>query len=297
MSARDLPITDLSLTELLTQEAGASSRVDAQARVDTGVLMGEGCVVHSGAVLPRGTRLGEGVKVGANAVIVQAEAGERPTTVDAGARIGANAVLLAGLSVGARAVVKPGAVVTRSVPTGAIVEGNPAAIVGYIDVVQQALLPLPGGARRVEERRERIVTTNVSGVTVHNLPLHADLRGDLTVGEFKRDVPFAPQRWFVVFGVPNREVRGEHAHRRCQQFLVCVRGSCSVVADDGQHKVEVALDGPQRGLYLPAMTWGIQYKHSPDAILLVFASEHYDGADYIREYSQFLAEVAGKAAA
>jgi dTDP-4-dehydrorhamnose 3,5-epimerase-like enzyme len=117
------------------------------------------------------------------------------------------------------------------------------------------------------------------------------LRGDLSVGEFQRDVPFAPQRYFIVWGVPNREVRGEHAHRKCHQFLVCVRGSCSVVADDGEHRAEVVLDGPQRGLYLPPLTWGIQYKHSVDAILLVFASDHYDSGDYIREYGQFLAEI------
>ncbi len=286
MSARDLP-----LTELLAQAAGPAARVDPTARVDPAALLGDGCHVQGGAVLARGTRLGRGVNVGPNAVFVEAEEGERPSQVADGVRIGANAVVHAGVTLGAKSRVKPGAVVTRSVPPGAIVEGNPAAITGYIDVVQQSLQTLPGRPAVVDERRQRVVTTHVRGVTVHNLPLHADLRGDLTVGEFHRDVPFAPQRYFIVFGVPNREVRGEHAHRRCQQFLICVRGSCSVVADDGQHKVEVALDGPQRGLYLPAMTWGIQYKHTPDAILLVFASDHYDGGDYIREYGQFLAEI------
>ena len=92
-------------------------------------------------------------------------------------------------------------------------------------------------------------------------------------------------------GVPGREVRGEHAHRRCKQFLVCVRGQFSVVADDGQQRVEVSLDSPNRGLYLPPMTWGIQYKHSADAVMLVFASDHYDASDYIRSYDQFIAEL------
>jgi carbonic anhydrase/acetyltransferase-like protein (isoleucine patch superfamily) len=265
-----------------------AARVDALARIEGGVELGDGCDVRSGAVLCAGTRLGAGVRVGANAVFVEPEAGQRACQVENQVQIGANAVLHAGITLGADARVRPGAVVTRSVPPGAIVDGNPAAIVGYVNMVPQALAPQRAAA---DDRQARIVTTNVRGVTVHNLPLHADLRGDLTVGEFGRDVPFAPQRYFIVLGVPNREVRGEHAHRRCQQFLVCVRGSCSVVADDGQQRVEVALDAPNRGLYLPAMTWGTQYKHSADAVLLVFASDHYDAADYIREYGQFLQAV------
>jgi hypothetical protein len=95
----------------------------------------------------------------------------------------------------------------------------------------------------------------------------------------------------MVFGVPNREVRGEHAHIECHQFLICARGDCAVIADDGRSKVEVLLDEPNKGLHLPPMTWGIQYKHSPDAVLLVFASHHYDAADYIRDYETFLQKV------
>lgn len=270
------------------QASSGATRIDALARVDEGAEIGEGCDVRSGAVLCAGTRLGAGVRVGPNAVFVEPEAGQGACCVEALVQIGANAVLHPGITIGADARVRPGAVVTRSVPAGAIVDGNPAAIVGYVNMVPQALAAPRASA---DDRQARIVATAVRGVTVHNLPLHADLRGDLTVGEFLRDVPFAPQRYFIVMGVPNREVRGEHAHRRCQQFLVCVRGSCSVVADDGQQRVEVALDAPNRGLYLPAMTWGTQYKHSPDAVLLVFASDHYDGADYIREYGQFMLAV------
>jgi dTDP-4-dehydrorhamnose 3,5-epimerase-like enzyme len=121
-----------------------------------------------------------------------------------------------------------------------------------------------------------------------------DLRGNLTVGEFARDIPFVPERYFMVFGVPNREVRGEHAHRECHQFLICVRGSCSVVADDGERRVEVLLDAPEKGLYLPPMTWGIQYKYTSEAVLLVFASHYYNAADYIRDYAQYLKSVAAR---
>jgi dTDP-4-dehydrorhamnose 3,5-epimerase-like enzyme len=145
--------------------------------------------------------------------------------------------------------------------------------------------------RRAGETRERIEALAPRGVTLHHFPVIPDLRGNLTVGEFQREIPFVPLRWFMVFGVPSREVRGEHAHRECHQFLICLSGSCSVVADDGRQRVEVVLDAPQRGLYLPPMTWGIQYKYSADAVLMVFASHHYDAADYIREYDEFLAAV------
>jgi dTDP-4-dehydrorhamnose 3,5-epimerase-like enzyme len=130
--------------------------------------------------------------------------------------------------------------------------------------------------------------TDVRGVTFHTFPVIPDLRGSLTVGEFERQIPFTPRRYFMVFSVPNREIRGEHAHITCHEFLLCVRGSCSVVADDGVRRVEVTLDAPNRGIHLPPMTWVVLYKYSSDALLLVFASHYYDPADYIRDYSDFL---------
>jgi hypothetical protein len=92
----------------------------------------------------------------------------------------------------------------------------------------------------------------------------------------------------MVFDVPSKETRGEHAHLSCEQFLICVRGSCRLLADDGIDRAEILLDSPDSGVYLPAMTWGVQYKYSEDAVLLVFASHYYDASDYIRDYSDFL---------
>jgi len=74
-----------------------------------------------------------------------------------------------------------------------------------------------------------------------------------------------------------------------------VRGSVAVVSDDGHGSEEVTLDAPNLGLYLPPMIWATQYKYSPDALLLVFASDHYDAADYIRDYDEFLALVSKRA--
>ena len=84
------------------------------------------------------------------------------------------------------------------------------------------------------------------------------------------------------------QTRGEHAHRVCHQFLLCVRGSCAVVADDGTRRQEFKLDRPDLGIHLPPLTWGVQYKYSADAVLLVFASEHYAADDYVRDYDEFL---------
>jgi UDP-2-acetamido-3-amino-2,3-dideoxy-glucuronate N-acetyltransferase len=290
MSARDLPESLAGDDRTLCAAVPASAAVDVRAHLEPGVVLGEHCVVRSGAYLARGTQLSDHVYIGPNVAFADAEGGLSPTVVEQGAHIGPNAVIAAGLRIARGARVRPGSVVLRSVPTGSIVEGNPAAIVGYVN----AGAPLPGRRRAVDDRESRMVTTVVKGVTVHNLPLHHDLRGDLSVGEFERDVPFSPQRYFLVLGVPGREVRGEHAHRECAQFLICVRGCMAVVADDGENRVEVMLDAANRGLYLPPMVWGTQYKHSDDAVLLVFASHHYDPADYIREYGDFMAAVRGR---
>ena len=129
--------------------------------------------------------------------------------------------------------------------------------------------------------------SRVKGVSVCDFPKISDLRGKLSVGEFEKSIPFPVKRYFLVFDVPSEETRGEHAHKECHQFLICVHGSCNVVADDGINREEFLLDQPNVGLYLPPMTWGVQYKYSNDAVLLVFASHYYDSVDYIRSYPEF----------
>lgn len=127
------------------------------------------------------------------------------------------------------------------------------------------------------------------------LPNIVDARGNLTVGEFGNQIPFEPKRYFIVYQVPLVEMRGEHAHRECHQFLVCVRGRISVAGDDGRERQEFILDRPDLGFYMPPLTWGGQFNYSPDAVLLVFASHFYDNADYIRNYDEFLRLVEARA--
>jgi UDP-2-acetamido-3-amino-2,3-dideoxy-glucuronate N-acetyltransferase len=138
------------------------------------------------------------------------------------------------------------------------------------------------------ETKVRTRRTGVRGVDIYRFPSVKDPRGDLTVGEFENDFPFRPKRYFIISGVPSGEIRGEHAHKQCHQFLICAYGHCSVTVDDGTTRLEVVLDKPSMGLYVPPMIWGRQWQYSADAALLVFASEHYDPNDYIREYSAFL---------
>lgn len=184
-------------------------------------------------------------------------------------------------------MVGAGAVVTRSVPPNAIVVGNPAKIMGYVDTASSDVANIKKTSPAVG-----VNPTQVAGVNIHKMPRVTDIRGSLTVGEFERNIPFDAKRYFMVFDVPSVETRGEHAHRECHQFLISVRGSCTVVADDGAHRQEFLLDRPDLGLHLPPMVWGIQYKYSADAVLLVFASHYYDDKDYIRNYSEFR-ELAG----
>jgi UDP-2-acetamido-3-amino-2,3-dideoxy-glucuronate N-acetyltransferase len=130
----------------------------------------------------------------------------------------------------------------------------------------------------------------VRGVEVYDLPAFHEHRGDLSVAEFKQDLPFEPQRYFLVHNVPEQEVRGQHAHRICQQFLICVGGSVTVLVDDGHRREEIRLQSPDRGLYVPARIWASQRGFSKGGALLVFASHPYEPQDYIRSYEQFLAE-------
>jgi hypothetical protein len=136
--------------------------------------------------------------------------------------------------------------------------------------------------------------TAVGGVEIFQFPWVNDSRGDLTVGEFESEFPFNPKRYFIISGVPSGEIRGEHAHLKCHQFLICAYGQCSVTVDDGSTRLEVQLSKPSVGIYLPPMVWGRQWQYSADAALLVFASELYDPADYIREYDTFIKLVRGR---
>jgi acetyltransferase-like isoleucine patch superfamily enzyme/dTDP-4-dehydrorhamnose 3,5-epimerase-like enzyme len=285
---------------------GTGTRIEAFARVLAGARIGAHChlcdhvfvehdvtvgnevTIKCGVYLWDGVELHDQVFVGPNAAFTNDKyprAGRPPehyarTIVCRAASIGANATLLPGVRIGEKAMVGAGAVVTRDVPPNAIVMGNPARITGYVETTLKPSVRSVAPTRAEESR--------VRGVRLIHLRHVEDMRGDLCITEWHRDLPFVPRRVFVVYNVPSARVRGEHAHKECHQCLVCMQGSVSVVVDDGDNREEHVLDQPWVGLYLPPRIWGIQYKYSRDALLMVFASHEYDAADYIREYEEFL---------
>jgi len=272
-------------------KVGANCNICDHTFLENDVVVGDRVTIKSGVQLWDGITLEDDVFVGPNATFTNDKFPRSRvyhqtfprTLVRKGASIGANATILPGITIGERAMVGAGAVVTRDIPPDTIVVGNPARIVGYVGAEEVPLNPSREPGAHPETRPSR-----VAGVIAHQLPLVQDLRGNLSFGEAARQVPFEIKRYFLVFGVPNQDIRGEHAHRKLQQFLICVHGSCSVVVDDGVTRQEYLLNNPSLGLYVPPMCWCVQYKYSSDAVLLVLASDFYDAADYIRDYAEFL---------
>lgn len=235
-----------------------------------------------------GVRLEAGVRLGPGVTFERRnDATPCDIAIGAGAQVGAGATILCGATIGAGAVVEAGTLVAQAVPPHAIVAGVPARITGYVEKSSGASNRLWHKQAEFPEQ-QAVVRLGVGDVTLHRTKLVRDPRGDLSVGEFPRDIPFDVKRYFLVFNVPSEKTRGEHAHHKCHQFLLCVKGSCAVVVDDGHDRCEVLLESPDMGMHLPPLTWGIQYKYSSDAVLLVFTSDYYEAADYIRDYTEFV---------
>ena len=271
---------------------GAECNICDGVFIENDVHIGDRVTIKCGVQVWDGITLEDDVFVGPNATFTNdrfPRSGKKPdffqkTVVRRGATVGANSTILPGLTIGKDAIVGAGAVVTRDVPQNAIVIGNPARITGYGSPIQEAAtaelaMHTTAGVPR---------TLNVQGAKLHQMPLIKDLRGALIFGEINKHLPFEPKRFFVVFDVPSREVRGEHAHRELHEFLVCLRGNCSVALDDGQNRDEVVLDTSTIGLHIPPKLWRVHYKYSADAILLSLCSEIYKADDYVRDYDEFL---------
>ena len=114
-----------------------------------------------------------------------------------------------------------------------------------------------------------------------------DERGKLVVAEGELDIPFAIQRVFYIYGSDDSVVRGQHANRESEFVLINVAGSSKVMITDGGNREIVELTRPMEGLYIPKMIWKEMYDFSPDSVLLVLASTHYDGNEYIRDYEEY----------
>ncbi len=117
---------------------------------------------------------------------------------------------------------------------------------------------------------------------------HGDERGQLVALEEFKEIPFRIKRVYYMYDTVKGVSRGFHAHKSLQQILVCIHGSCKIKLDDGKEKKSISLNKPYEGLYVPNDIWREMYDFSPDAVLMVLASELYDEDDYIRNYDDFL---------
>lgn len=117
---------------------------------------------------------------------------------------------------------------------------------------------------------------------------HGDERGQLVALEENKDIPFEIKRVYYMYDTVEGVSRGHHAHKSLEQILICIHGSCKILLDNGKEKNIVPLERPYEGLYVSNAMWREMYDFSPDAVLMVLASDYYREEDYIRNYDEFL---------
>lgn len=269
-----------------SSEIGHNTQIKTHVFLAEDVVIGNHVIVNAGVKIQCTTQIHDHCVIGENVCFTRPDEIEKAgkITIQEGTIISANSTLTAGITIGRGALIQPGAVVTRDVPPHAIVSGNPAEISQY----------------RSQQENEGIISSStetalksptdlgVGDCKLWPIPNFDDMRGSLTVTEFSEDLPFIPKRCFLVHSVPNNKIRGEHAHKECEQFLIASHGELSILVDNGKNRKEVHLSDPTVGVYMPAGIWGTQYKFSHDAVLLVFASHTYSSDDYIRQYADFI---------
>ncbi|MBB3286013.1 MULTISPECIES: FdtA/QdtA family cupin domain-containing protein [Rhizobium] len=131
------------------------------------------------------------------------------------------------------------------------------------------------------------------GWEILNFPRIPDSRGNLTFLEGNRHAPFDIKRVYYLYDVPGGAHRGGHAHKQLRQLIIAISGSFDVVLDNGFEKKRFSLNRSYYGLYVPVMTWRELDNFSSGSVCLVLASEHYDEADYYRDYEEFVQVVRG----
>jgi acetyltransferase-like isoleucine patch superfamily enzyme len=288
---------------------GARTRIWAFAHVLPGAIIGEDCnicdhvfiendvkvgnrvTVKCGVQLWDGLTLEDDVFVGPNATFTNdrfprsRKYPERypETVVRQGASIGANATILPGITIGVGAMVAAGAVVTRDVPDHTLVVGSPARVVRNLETGQaSAGVTVPTNRSPLDD------------VRLIELPRITDPRGNLTFIEGGGHVPFEIRRVYYLYDVPGGAARGGHAHRQLEQLIVAASGSFEVVLNDGHEERRFSLNRSYFGLYVPRMVWRELENFSSGSVCLVLASQHYDEADYYRDYDEFLTAVGAK---
>jgi len=121
-----------------------------------------------------------------------------------------------------------------------------------------------------------------------DLPKILDERGNLSFLEENKHIPFEIKRTYWIYDVPGGEIRGGHAYKTNQEFIVAISGSFDVILNDGKDKKTFSLNRSYYGLYVPNGLWRHMDNFSTNSLALIIASEDYSADDYIRDYDQFL---------
>ncbi|MBQ7617397.1 MAG: FdtA/QdtA family cupin domain-containing protein [Desulfovibrio sp.] len=124
--------------------------------------------------------------------------------------------------------------------------------------------------------------------------IYGDHAGNLVALEQGEHFNFDVKRIYYIWGTERNAIRGRHAHRNLKQLIVCLKGSCVFKLDDGKKVETFTLDRPTLGIFVEDFVWREFTDFSPDCIVMVLASEHYNATDYIRDYNEFLREVNDK---
>lgn len=119
--------------------------------------------------------------------------------------------------------------------------------------------------------------------------VHGNDEGNLIALEPFKDIPFEIKRVYYIYGTPRNTIRGKHAHKKLEQVIICVSGSCDFVFDNGKTRETITLDSPNKGVYIKNNIWREFTNFSSDCVVIVLASEPYSESDYIRDYSKFVA--------
>jgi UDP-2-acetamido-3-amino-2,3-dideoxy-glucuronate N-acetyltransferase len=277
---------------------GSDCNICAHCFIETGVTLGDRVTVKNGVQLWTGVQIESDVFIGPNVSFCNDKiprskkrlSNYNVTVVHSGASIGAGATILPGISIGRYSFIGAGAVVTRDVPAHAVVVGNPAQIIKFVNAEGSAdfkYLTAPAGPRADWSGKITSAEELGLGSKLLKFDQHTDNRGILSVINLDESIPFVVRRMFIISQVPSLLSRGNHAHRTCHQLLICIQGEVDVTLDDGSEMITVRLNSSSKGLHVLPMVWSAQYNYSSGACLLVLASHAYDAKDYISDYSEF----------
>lgn len=257
---------------------GSNCNICDNVFIENDVVIGNNVTIKCGVQVWDGIKIEDNVFIGPNATFTndpmprskQYPDSFSKTHIAEGASIGANATVLPGIRIGRSAMVGAGAIVTSDVPDFAIITGNPARVVNFVD------------ANIIETNNN----SSIKGVSRIDFIHKADSRGSLVFGEIENHLPFAPKRFFYLCDIPNNKHRADHAHRECTQVFLSIRGKNKIFLRDLHHK-EIHILNEGEGLIVPPKVWVNYYDTNPNDILMVFNSHKFDEKDYIRCADEF----------